>query len=99
MIVKMYRIEGMNCGGCVAAVKTALKAVPGVIEAQVQLKEPEAIISMENDLPSGQLQRAVAGAGNYRLSGLDEGQEEREAPGKKRGKAAGLFSLKKSCCK
>lgn len=31
-------IEGMTCGHCVAHVKTALEAVPGVVRAEVVLK-------------------------------------------------------------
>lgn len=31
-------IEGMTCGHCVAHVKAALEAVPGVVRAEVELK-------------------------------------------------------------
>lgn len=36
------KIEGMTCGHCVATVKKALEAVPGVQSAQVSLSERSA---------------------------------------------------------
>ena len=39
------RIEGMTCGHCVAAVKRALEAVPGVESAEVSLAEGRAKIN------------------------------------------------------
>ena len=40
-------IEGMTCGHCVAAVKKALAAVPGVGEVEVTLSPPRAVVSRD----------------------------------------------------
>jgi len=40
-------ITGMTCGHCVAAVKKALAAVPGVVEVEVTLSPPRALVSCD----------------------------------------------------
>jgi len=40
-------ITGMTCGHCVAAVKKALAAVPGVAEVEVTLSPPRAVVSCD----------------------------------------------------
>ncbi len=40
-------ITGMMCGGCVAAVKTALESVSGVENADVNLEKKEAIVTYD----------------------------------------------------
>lgn len=40
-------IRGMTCGHCVAAVKKALEAVPGVGTVEVTLSPPRAVISCD----------------------------------------------------
>ena len=40
-------ITGMTCGHCVAAVKKALAAVPGVVEVEVTLSPPRAAVSLD----------------------------------------------------
>jgi len=40
-------ITGMTCGHCVAAVKKALAAVPGVGEVEVTLSPPRAAVSCD----------------------------------------------------
>lgn len=40
----VLKIEGMTCGHCKAAVEKALKAVPGVTSATVELEKKEAVI-------------------------------------------------------
>jgi Cu+-exporting ATPase len=61
-------IEGMTCGHCVDAVGRALRAVPGVAEARVDLDARRATLRLEPgaDLPRGVLIDAVAAAG-YRV--------------------------------
>lgn len=41
------KIEGMSCGGCVRSVTGALKALPGVEDAQVLLDAAEARVSFD----------------------------------------------------
>ncbi|MBP2684705.1 MAG: mercuric transport protein periplasmic protein [Deltaproteobacteria bacterium] len=40
-------ITGMTCGHCVAAVKKALAAVPGVEEVEVTLAPPRAAVAFD----------------------------------------------------
>lgn len=101
MTTKMYTVEGMMCDGCVATVKSALKALPGVIEAQVQLTAPQAIVSMHEEMDTRDLEQAVSAAGNYRVSDYEERAPAGEAkhhPGKSR-KLLGFLMPKKDCCR
>ncbi|MBE0569071.1 MAG: heavy-metal-associated domain-containing protein [Deltaproteobacteria bacterium] len=42
----------MTCGHCVAAVKKALSAVPGVEEVEVTLAPPRAVVSLDPSMAS-----------------------------------------------
>lgn len=58
------KIEGMTCGGCVASVKRALQAVPGVNEVEVTLTPGQAIVSFaEEQVGEQELRQAVEDAG------------------------------------
>ncbi|MGC4028669.1 MAG: heavy metal translocating P-type ATPase [Steroidobacteraceae bacterium] len=54
-------IEGMSCASCVSRVEKALKAVPGVVEATVNLATERATV--RGDVDVAQLVAAVEGAG------------------------------------
>lgn len=41
----IIKIEGMSCGHCKAAVEKALKAVPGVETAAVDLEKKQAVVT------------------------------------------------------
>src|SRR5690242_1651143 len=100
MIIKMYGVTGMSCQGCVAAVRSALKSLPEVIEARVQQQEPQAIVSMRQELPLETLRAALAAAGHYDLREIP--QNEAAAAEKTPRKPSGvlrLFRHKKDCCK
>lgn len=97
-MTKAYSVEGMSCSGCVKSVKDALEALPGVREAQIQLEEPQAILSMDHELPLKDLQDSVAQAGSYRLAETKWGAASQAAPEKKQSLFSGLFH-KKDCCK
>jgi P-type Cu+ transporter len=56
-------IEGMTCASCVARVERALKAVPGVAEASVNLMTETATVSAADSVPFESLHRAVVNAG------------------------------------
>jgi len=45
-------ISGMTCGHCQTAVTKALKSVPGVQDAQVDLKTGKAVVQGQADLPA-----------------------------------------------
>lgn len=97
-MTKAYSVEGMSCSGCVKAVKNALEALPGVREAQVQLEEPQAIVSMDHAIPLQELQAGVSQAGSYRLAETKWGTAQSATPDKKQSLFSGLFH-KKDCCK
>ncbi len=75
--VTRLSVTGMNCAGCVSRVETALKSVPGVIEAHVNLGERTATV--RSRAATAALIAAVTAAG-YRaaeLRGLaDEAEKE-----------------------
>ena len=57
-------IGGMSCGGCVSAVKNALKSVPGVETAEVDLQSASAkVVVGAADVPVEKLILAVKLAG------------------------------------
>ena len=63
------KVSGMSCGGCVASVTRALRALPGVAEVTVALEPGTATISFDpqrTGLPA--LKRAVEDAG-YEIAG------------------------------
>lgn len=58
------RVAGMSCTGCVRNVTGVLKALPGVMDAQVSLEEAEAQVAYDPGLVSvDQLRRAITDAG------------------------------------
>ncbi len=60
------RIRGMHCAGCVASVEAALKQVPGVSAASVNLATQQARVSLEpwrNPVAAAELIAAVQAAG------------------------------------
>jgi len=54
-------ISGMTCGGCAGAVTRALSAVPGVVEARVELADGRATVT--GTARAEDLVRAVQAAG------------------------------------
>ena len=68
-------IAGMSCAGCVAAVETALRGVPGVAQASVNFAERTAQVS--GDVATATLIQAVQQAG-YDASELRDAAAEAE---------------------
>ncbi|PSJ17929.1 heavy-metal-associated domain-containing protein [Nitrosomonas supralitoralis] len=57
-------IKGMTCMGCVNSIKTVLKNVPGVIQADVTLEPAQAIIQYDsNNIKIDQIKEAIVDAG------------------------------------
>jgi Cu+-exporting ATPase len=56
-------IAGMTCASCVARVEKALRAVPGVREAAVNLATESAAVAADPAVKPGDLERAVVDAG------------------------------------
>ncbi len=67
---KNYELEGMSCGGCVSNVKRALLEVPDVTEADVQLRPPRAVISMNKSIDVDELQTQLNKVGHYTIKEL-----------------------------
>ncbi|MGQ9555330.1 MAG: heavy metal translocating P-type ATPase [Anaerolineae bacterium] len=71
-------IEGMTCASCVAHVEKALRAVPGVISAAVNLATERATVTYIPGAASlADLKEAVVGAGYQVLEAPTEAAEER----------------------
>jgi Cu2+-exporting ATPase len=62
-----YTITGMSCDGCRTKVEKTLNTIEG-IEATVSLNPPVATITMEQHIPTEQLQEALSAAGNYTIT-------------------------------
>ncbi|WP_456299862.1 heavy metal translocating P-type ATPase [Falsiroseomonas oryzae] len=95
--VTEFTIEGMTCASCVGRVERALKAMPGVIDAAVNLATHRARVTHQPTLGIDSLIGAVqaAGYGAERLgleSPADRGDREREA------RAAEMRGLARRLC-
>ncbi|AXF22395.1 heavy metal translocating P-type ATPase [Burkholderia pyrrocinia] len=60
-------VDGMHCGGCTGRVQRALAAVPGVVDATVDLDAHAATVTAQEAVEPGQLVDAVGEAG-YRAA-------------------------------
>ena len=69
--VLVFKIDGMTCASCVARVEKALKAVPGVETASVNLATEKATIHAPRSLAPDMLAAAIAKAG-YEASLVSE---------------------------
>jgi Cu+-exporting ATPase len=59
----IFPVYGMTCASCVARVEEALRNVPGVISASVNLASEKVAIEYLEGVDAGELRRAVRGAG------------------------------------
>ncbi len=92
-------IGGMSCAGCVAAVETTLRTLPGVLSAQVNLAERTAQIT--STVPAATLVAAVRRAGYdaAEMQPWDDGRAEHRRERRQfwqllaQGGAAGLAAL------
>ncbi|WP_081076359.1 heavy metal translocating P-type ATPase [Burkholderia cepacia] len=60
-------VDGMHCGGCTGRVQRALAAVPGVVEAAVDLDAHAATVTAQETVDAARLIEAVGAAG-YRAA-------------------------------
>ena len=40
-------VDGMDCGGCVRSVDKAVRALPGVVDAQASLEPPQVVVQFD----------------------------------------------------
>lgn len=102
MITKMYAVSGMMCDGCITNVKNTLKNIPGVIEVQVHLSEPQAIVSMQKEIPLSELQQIFSRGEHYAIAEIEEEKADAlSAHAQKKGfnRILGALHAKKDCCK
>ena len=60
----VLKVSGMHCGACASRVERALRGVPGVVQAAVEVATATATVTLD-DPPAalGALEQAVAQAG------------------------------------
>ncbi|MFD0795423.1 heavy metal translocating P-type ATPase [Mucilaginibacter litoreus] len=66
-MIHHYHIAGMSCDGCRTKVEQALNRIDG-ITATVTLDPPVATITMEQHIPTQELQKALSAVGNYTIA-------------------------------
>ena len=66
---KTIGIQGMNCNHCAASVEKALKAIPGVSAATVDLAGKSATLTAEKRVSDDSITRAVTEAG-FEVTGI-----------------------------
>lgn len=64
MTTELYRVNGMTCGGCAKHVEKALRAVPGVTAATVDVAKGAAIVE---GVASFEALAASVGTAGYEL--------------------------------
>ncbi len=88
------KIEGMTCASCVGRVERALRAAPGVLQAQVNLATERATVTVLKGADTAALVAAVEKAGYHAApiveAGPDLADREREA------RAAEIRGLKRA---
>jgi Cu+-exporting ATPase len=76
-------IEGMTCASCVARIEKALKAVPGVTDASVNLATERATVRIvAGTIEAAALERAVAAVGYEARQILPDTDKDRERDGR-----------------
>jgi copper chaperone CopZ len=62
-----YQIDGMHCGSCVANIKNELLKLGDITNANIQLENPQATITMQRHITTDKLQLAIAKAGAFTI--------------------------------
>jgi copper ion binding protein len=67
MATTSFKVQGMTCNHCVMRVAKALKAVPGVQDAKVDLQKAEAIVSYDDAKVSPEKFSAAVAEAGYKV--------------------------------
>jgi Cu+-exporting ATPase len=81
MIKKTFAIKGMHCASCVYVNEEALKKIPGVVEAVVNLANGKAVITAEKEIDFEEIKKAVEAVGYQVIE--EDGNEKLEEKIKK----------------
>lgn len=65
-------IQGMHCASCGSNIERSLKKIPGVKEASVSVMTKKGFIETDKEIDKGEVEKAVARAGNYKLIDLEK---------------------------
>lgn len=71
-MVYKYNITGMHCHTCVESIKKQFLNLDGVAVAIVQLTSPQAILTMQEEIPLDRLQSALKSIGDYTIIQAEE---------------------------
>ncbi|MCX6708681.1 MAG: HAD-IC family P-type ATPase, partial [Candidatus Woesearchaeota archaeon] len=86
-------VSGMHCASCVAAIETALKAVPGVTNAVVNFASSRAYVDFNPSLSSENMLREAIEKSGYKAEHKGEVKTDEVSFWKKRLVVAGLFAV------
>jgi len=88
-----FGVTGMTCASCVGSVERALRKLPGVVEASVNLANEKATVGyVAGEVRPQDLEKAVEGAG-YGVAREDEGASAEGSREREYGKLRGDFFL------
>lgn len=73
-----YNITGITCSSCVAKVKSSLLKLGDVLQADVQLAAPQAVITMQKHIPLSALQAALGVDSKYQISEVESNNTRSE---------------------
>jgi len=59
----VVKIKGMRCGHCVAAVTSALNAIPGISGVSISLEAGEASFNQDRETPLAEIKKAITAIG------------------------------------
>lgn len=82
---RTIEIAGIHCASCIVKTSTALKGVPGVLDADVSLDPNQAILTLAHEVEDHDLDKALRDAGDYSIAGMTtaetgtENQQETES--------------------
>ncbi len=65
MLERKYQIEGMCCENCITHVKGALESIPQIEDMHIQIEEPQAVISLKEEVASDKILEVINHAGHY----------------------------------
>src|SRR5215204_3722583 len=90
---RTFRVKGMTCASCVGRVERALRKVPGVVGASVNLANEKATVGyVAGEVDPQDLEKAIEGAG-YGVVREDEGFSVEGSREREYGKLRGDFLL------